>query len=115
MIRLALQDLFDQVVDDVAVVSGKAGDEAGHVVTSLDGQRRQLQRGDPAFGPAFQRGHVLRRQVQIHHLVEVGECLVGREPQIGRADLDQLGSSAQARQRQRRIGAGRDHHVHLRG
>ena len=37
MIGLTLQDLFDQVVDDVAVVPGKARDEAGHVVTSLDG------------------------------------------------------------------------------
>ena len=73
MLGLTLQDLFDQVVDDVAVVPGKAGDEAGHVVTSLDGKRRQLQRGDPAFGPPLQRGHILRRQVQTHHLVEVGE------------------------------------------
>ena len=64
MLGLALQDLFDQVVDDVAVVPGEACDEAGDVVTSLDGQCRQLQRGDPAFGPAFQRGHILRRQVR---------------------------------------------------
>ena len=52
MVGLALQDLFDQVVDDVAVVAGEAGDEAGHVVTTLHRERRQLQRGDPAFGAA---------------------------------------------------------------
>jgi hypothetical protein len=44
---LALQDLLDQVVDDVAVVSGEAGDEAGGVVAALQGQRCQLERGDP--------------------------------------------------------------------
>ena len=32
MLRLTLQDLPDQVVDDVAVVAGEAGDEAGNVV-----------------------------------------------------------------------------------
>ena len=69
---LPLQDLFDQVVDDVAVVPREAGDEAGDVVAPLHRQRRQLQRGDPAFGASLQRGHVLRSQIQAHHLVEVG-------------------------------------------
>ena len=71
MIGLTLQDLLDQVVDDVAVVPGEARDEAGDIVTPLDRERRQLERGDPAFGTPFQRGDIRRRQVQIHHLVEV--------------------------------------------
>ena len=56
---LALQHLLDQVVDDVAVVPGEPGDEAGDVVPSLHRERGQLQRGDPALGALLQRGHVL--------------------------------------------------------
>jgi hypothetical protein len=50
---LALQDLFDQVVDDVAVITGKIADEAGNVVPPLHRQGRQLQGGYPALGAAF--------------------------------------------------------------
>ena len=113
MFGLTLQDLFDQVVDDVAIVPGKAGDEAGDVVASLDRERRQLQGSDPALGPTLQRRDIPRRQVQIHHLVQVRGGLVGREAQIGRADLDELATPAQATQRQCRVGAGGDHQVHL--
>ena len=112
MFGLTLQDLLDQVVDDVAVVPGEAGDEAGDVVAPLHRERRQLERGDPAFGAPLQRGDVLRRQLQPHHLVEVRGGLVGREAQVGRADLDELAARAQAGQRQRRVGAAGDHQVH---
>ena len=108
---LTLQHLLDQVVDDVAVVAGEAGDEAGDVVAPLHRERRQLQRGDPALGAPLQRGDVACRQVQAHHLVEVGRRLVGREAQVGGADLDQLAARAQAGQRQRRIGPAGDHQV----
>ena len=52
---------------------------------------------------------------QAHRLVEVRRGLVGREAQVGGADLDQLAARSQAGQRQRRIGAAGDHQVHLRG
>ena len=49
--------------------------------------------------------------MQAHHLVEVRGGLVGREPQIGGADLDEFAPCSQARQRQRRIGPAGDHQV----
>ena len=110
-----MQDLFDQVVDDVPVVPGEARDEAGDVVAPLHRERRQLERGDPAFGALLQRGDVSRSETQPHHLVEVGGGLVRREAQIGGADLDELAPRPQAGQRQRRIGAGDDHQVDLWG
>ena len=55
------------------------------------------------------------RQLQSHHLVEVRRGLVGREAQIGGADLDELATPSQPRQRQRRVGAAGDHQVYLRG
>ena len=111
VLGLALQDLLDQVVDDVAVVAGEAGDEAGDVVAALHRQRRQLERGDPALGAPLQRGDVLGRQRQPHHVVEVGRGLVGGEAQVGGADLDQLAAGPQPGQRQRRVGAAGDHQV----
>ena len=62
MFGLTVQDLVDQVVDDVAVVPGKPGDEAGDVVAALDRERRQLQGGDPALGPPLQRDDIPPRQ-----------------------------------------------------
>ena len=115
LLGLTLQDLLDQVVDDVAVVPGEARDEAGDVVAALHRERRQLDRGDPPLGAPLQRGDVLRRQVEPHHLVEVRRRLVGREAQIGGADLDELAAPAQPRQRQRRVGAAGEHQVDLRG
>ena len=115
MLGLALQDLLGQVVDDVPVVPGEAGDERGDVLSSLHRERRQLERGDPPFGAPLQRGDILCRQRQSHHLVEVRRGLRGREAQVGGADLDELAARSQPRQRQRRVGAAGDHQVYLRG
>ena len=110
-----MQDLFDQVVDDVAVVSREARDEAGDIVSPLDRQRRQLEGRDPALGARLQRGDFARAEIQPHHLVEVGGGLLGREAQIRRTDLGELAARPQAGQRQRRIRTGGDHQVNLRG
>ena len=47
-------------------------------------------------------------------LVEVGGGLVGGEPQVGGADLDQLAADPPPSQRQVGVGAGADHDVHVR-
>ena len=112
--RLTLQHLPDQVVDDVAVVAGEAGDEAGNVVSSLHRERRQLERGDPSFGASLQSGDVGGRQLQSHHVVEIGRGLVEREAQIGGPDLDEVAARSKARQRQRRVGPTGDHQPDLR-
>ena len=108
-VGLPSQHLLDQVVDDVAVVAGEAGDEAGDVVAALHRQRRQLEGGDPPLGAPLQRGHVRCGELQAHHPVEVRHGLLGREAQVGGAELDQLASGSQPGQRQRRVGsAGND-------
>ena len=66
MFGLTLQHLLDQVVDDVAVVSTEAGDEAGEVVAPLHRERGQLERGDPAFGAFFQNRYLARPEIQAH-------------------------------------------------
>jgi hypothetical protein len=90
-------------------------DEAGDVVPALHRERRQLEGGDPPLRAALQRCDVLRRQRQSHRLVQVRRGILGGEAQVVGTDLDELGARQQPRQRQRRIGAGRDHQVDLRG
>ena len=58
-VDMTLQDLVDQIVQDVAVVSREGPDEGGDVRSPLDGECRQLESGDPALGTIFQRGDVL--------------------------------------------------------
>src|SRR5690242_2138226 len=48
-LRLPLQDLVDQIIDDVPVVSREGRNEAGHVVVALQGQRGQLESRNPAL------------------------------------------------------------------
>ena len=60
LLRLALHHLLDEVVDDVAVVPGEAGDEVRGVVAALHRQRGQLERGDPALGASLERRDVGR-------------------------------------------------------
>src|SRR5579859_6682068 len=103
--RLPLQHLLDQVVHDVAVVTGKAADELRDIVSPLHRERGQLECGDPAFGPRFQNGELACRQVQGHGVIQVSRSLVRREPQIGGADLDELAASAQPSQREWWVGA----------
>ena len=76
-------------------------------------ERRELEAGDPAFGPDVQSGDIISREAQGHHVVEEGGGLVRGETQIVGADLEQLTTRAQATERQRRIGAARDNQVQL--
>ena len=96
---LALQDLFDQIVHDVAVVSGECLDEPGNILVSLHRQRGQLQAGNPAFGAVFQGGDIFRREVEAHHLVEKFGGFGGGKTQVGGAQFGQLAAGAQASQR----------------
>ena len=111
---LPLEDLFDQIVEHEAVAAGERRDEAGSVCTALQGDRGQLQAGDPALGAGFERGDVVGREVEVHHLVEKVGGLGRGEAQVGGAQLGQLASGAQSGQGQGWILTGGDDQVHLR-
>ena len=83
VLGLTLQDLFDQVVDDVAVVARESADEPGNVIAAPHRERGQLEASDPALGPRFEGGDILRLKVQAHHLTKERGRLVGGETQIG--------------------------------
>ncbi len=114
MFGLALEDLLDEVVDDEAVVPGEARDEARDVVATLHRQRRELERGDPPLGTSHQRGDLVGRQRQPHHVAQVRRYLVGCEAQVGGADLDQLPAGAEPGEGEGRVYPGGDDQVDLR-
>ena len=113
LVGLTLQDLLGQVVDDIAIVSREPGDEACHVLALLHGERRELERGDPALGALLECGNVVCQQVQVHRAVEVGGGLLLGEPEVGRADLDEVSTSTESGQRQWWVGARGDRQVHV--
>src|SRR5205085_12309512 len=93
---------------------GEALDKVRDVVASLHGQRRELERGDPAFSAILQRGQLIRAEIQAHELVEVRRGFLRRETEKSHTDLNELAARAKASQRQRRIGAAGNHQVHVR-
>ena len=72
LLRLPLDDLLDEVVDDVAVVPGETGDELRGIVAALHGECGELEGGYPAFGATLQR-----RDVGLGQLVVGDPALVG--------------------------------------
>ena len=64
--RLPLKNLFDQVVQDVAMAAGKGLHQPVHVVVTSKRQGRQVQSGDPPFGAPLQSNNVGRREIELH-------------------------------------------------
>ena len=99
MIRLALQNFFDQVVEHKSVAARKRVDEASTVSpprhrcpvlnmilssTALEREPSHLQTGNPAFGAGFKGGDGILREVQTHRVIEEFCCFRRRKAQIGR-------------------------------
>ena len=110
-VGLALQDLFHQVVDDVAVVPAKP---AMKPVTSdrpcIDSAASCSAAIHPSVRPSSTATSRAVRSRPINSW-RYAAASSGREPQICGADLDQFATRPQASQRQRRIGAAGDHQV----
>src|SRR5215218_11392276 len=56
---LTLQDLFDQIVQDVAIVSSESPDEPGNVLPPPHRERSQWQTGEPAGRAGCQGGELV--------------------------------------------------------
>src|SRR5262245_56611620 len=93
--RLAGQNLFHQVIDDVTMTSGKGLDKTLDIRLALHGEGGQLQAGNPTLSPGFKRNNILRRKVEAHDLVEKGGDLRRRKTEITGSQLDQLSPDPQ--------------------
>ena len=106
-VRLAVQDLLDEVVEDEPMASregvNEPGDVSGPVGMRPGRQRGQLQPGRPPLGARLERRHKCGIEVQLHHLVEEHRRFVGGEPEVGRPHLHELATRPQTRQRERRV------------
>ena len=97
VLRLALQHLFQEIVEDEAVASGKRLDKGRNVrhISPLYRHRRHLQAGDPPLGAIRQRGDVARGQLEAGDLGQKLSGLVCGEAQIVLAQLVDLATAAQ--------------------
>ena len=109
--RLAVEHLVGEVVDDEAIVACEVGDERGDVVTALQRQGGELQRGDPSFGADLQCLHLGFGQREVHHAVQVRDGFVDREAEVCGADLEQFTACTEATERPRRVGPGCQHQM----
>ena len=67
---MLVQNLFDQVIHDIAVAAGKGFDKVRSFLKTLHGQCRHLQTGDPAFGTGIEGSDILGREIETHCLIE---------------------------------------------
>ena len=110
--RLTPKDLLDEIVEHEAVAPRERPDECGGILVSPQGDGRELKAGDPALRGRLEGVDVPGRQTEIHDLVQECGALVGGEPQVGSPDLAELGTGTPPGERQGRIFAGGDGHVH---
>ncbi|MEJ2687033.1 MAG: hypothetical protein P8124_07450, partial [Gammaproteobacteria bacterium] len=68
--RLALDDLADEIVDDVAVIASEGCDELCWIGYILQGEARHLQACCPTLSTPFQGRDVLGRQVEAHGAIK---------------------------------------------
>ena len=116
LLRLAAKHLIGQVVNDIVVAAAESVDELRGALgaIALQRQRGQLHPGSPAFGARLEGCDLLAGQVQPVNGVEEGGHLLQGETQVAAPYLRHPLAHAQARQRERRVGAGQHDQVQVR-
>ena len=111
---VGLQDVEDGGVQEEAPQVGRLVAEDLAVEVVVERLRRgaeQADTGDPAVGRRHHLAHALGGEAQPEVVVEQDRGTLGRDAQVGVADLVQLPPGAQARRRHRRVAAGGDQQV----
>jgi len=102
-----------QVVADRPVIAGERSDERPAVAAVAQRERGELKPRGPALGPLLQHLDVGGFEIECERAVEQPVGLSVVEAQIAGAKLRELAGRAKAPERQRRLGAGRDHELEL--
>jgi len=96
------------------MAAGKGREPGRDILSAMQGECGQLQPCDPSFGAALEGKDISGGKMESHHGLQKGLGFAGLELQIGGTQFGQVSTSAQASQRQRRIGAGSQHQMELR-
>ena len=100
--RLAVEQLFEEVVGDRLVGRRESGDVRLGLRVVAQGERRQPQRRGPAFGATAEHGELVRVERRARMLEQLSGLVLG-EGQMALTDLAQPVRQAQAREAQRRV------------
>ena len=76
VLRLVMQHLLPQIVDDVPIGAGETLDELRAVSTISQPQCRKLKTGSPALGALDKTQHILRGERQTERAIEQAGCLL---------------------------------------
>ncbi|MNM87787.1 hypothetical protein D3C81_999770 [compost metagenome] len=109
VLALLGEDLLGQIGGQVQVRTGEGLDEGRRILAPFQGQRRQVERGDPALGAVMQGGDIGRAELQAVILAQEGRGLVQAEAQGARIDFQQLPARADTANADFRRGARRYH------
>ena len=109
------EHLAREEVDDVRAGAVEGPHQPGLVRLARQRQRGQVDPGRPALGARDEQVDVGGGEAEPEAAVEELVRLGPREAQVVRAQLEQLAVGAQRAQRQRRVGAGREHELERRG
>ncbi len=112
--RLAIEDLFDEEVQDEAMAPREGCHERGRVRVARQRQPCELQADRPPLGSLDEHVQLARRNARGHPAEQVG-CFVPREPQISLAKLDEFAACPSSGQREGRVGPAEQHEPKRRG
>ncbi len=112
-IRLAPDNLFNQIVHNPPVITRKGGCKLVDVAVFPNRQGGGHQSHDPTLGAILQGRHIVIGQAEMHGLVEKRVSFGQGKVEIGNFKLHHLAFGSQARQRNRRIRAGGDDEVQV--
>ncbi|MGP3965340.1 hypothetical protein ACTWPT_56270 [Nonomuraea sp. 3N208] len=101
----AREHLGAEVVDDVAVVAPDGLRTAYGIGRAAQGQGREVQPGGPALGTVDEPRDLVGVERDPAHIGHQADRLLRREREIGRTDLGELSTCAQACQRKRWVEA----------
>lgn len=96
------------------MTASEGREKLGRIGSAPQGEGRELEPGDPTLRPLRKERHIRSREADAHHRLEKGRRLAVIKTEVGRAYLNQLSTSPQARKGKRWVSAGSQDEMHLR-
>jgi hypothetical protein len=114
-LRLSLEDLFHEIVENMAVAASKVVYKIRDILSALQRYRGHLQTRDPAFCVGRESGNGISGELQARLMPEKAASFFFGKTQLGGPQLYQLAPAPETRQGKRRVRASGDNQVHIGG